>query len=266
MRADVGIPVRPDGIGFVEVTELDRSQWLVVRSMRLAALREAPNAFVNTWAAEWKLPFYYWQDRFTRALWVGAWDGLDCVGIARLAQPGPLDEDSSDVLFVESVWVDRRYRWRGVLRQMMERMEDLASLKGVTELRLWVLDTNESAGRAYQKIGFNPMIVEQATTKRRTDGSAVMERLMSKFLYSTDAEFEKVQGRSRAADAIETLRGTFPFDEVGRPSVEVVHAQVGRQSGQLIVCGDQGIDGARNAGDVVHADLISELQCHRSDA
>ena len=73
----------------LEVVELDRSQWRLVRKMRLAALCDAPHAFVNTWAAEWGLPREYWQDRFADATWVAAVDGEASVGIARLAPAEP---------------------------------------------------------------------------------------------------------------------------------------------------------------------------------
>jgi hypothetical protein len=43
----------------------------------------------------------------------------------------------------------------------------------------WVLDTNESAERAYQKLGFS-LVLDKDTTKPRADGTFVEERLMTK--------------------------------------------------------------------------------------
>ena len=162
----------------LEVVELDRSQWRLVRKMRLAALCDAPHAFVNTWAAEWGLPREYWQDRFADATWVAAVDGEASVGIARLA---PSEPGAPQAPYVESVWVARTHRWRGVLRKMMDHLEFQAVAQGATELRLWVLDTNETAGWAYQKLGFSPVVdAVQDTIKCTSDGMFVKEQLMSK--------------------------------------------------------------------------------------
>lgn len=181
MAVDTDISARPiSSVRLLEVDEVDCFQWRLVRAMRLAALCDAPLAFVNTWAAEWRMPREYWQDRFTEATWVVARDREAPVGIARLA-PDEREHDAPRTpYFVESVWVDRPYRWQGVLRQMMDRLEVHALALGATELRLWVLDTNEAAGRAYHKLGFSPMFVAQTTTKRAEDGTFVTERLMSK--------------------------------------------------------------------------------------
>jgi GNAT superfamily N-acetyltransferase len=166
------------GSPFVSVVaELDRNQWQILKVMRLAALQNAPAAFVNTSAAERGLRPEDWQDRFTDATWVAARVGLEFAGIARLAPP---EDDLPWVRFVESVWVELPFRRRGVLRGMMEHLEHLARIAGATELRLWVLDTNESACDAYKKLGFDPMFVSQPTSKRAASGIPVMERLMSK--------------------------------------------------------------------------------------
>jgi GNAT superfamily N-acetyltransferase len=180
MAVDVDVSTVHRGSGLVEeVIELCHHDWPIMRAMRLAALRDAPGAFVNTWMAESQLPPAHWQGRFADSTWVVARAGGEFVGIARVALP---EEDHllDDIRFVESVWVAPSFRWRGVLRQMLERLEHHALAMCATELRLWVLDTNEQAGRAYQKLGFSPLLVAQDTTKCRSDGTFVKERLMSK--------------------------------------------------------------------------------------
>jgi ribosomal protein S18 acetylase RimI-like enzyme len=172
----VSASVQTGGSSFVRVAELQCDQWPVLQMMRLDALQNAPGAFVSTSAAERELESDDWQARFTDATWVVARRGLEFVGIARLALP---EDDLPWVRFVESVWVDPRFRRQGVLREMLEHLEGLARTEGATELRLWVLDANESAFDAYKKLGFDPMWVSQPTEKR-SNGVPVMERLMSK--------------------------------------------------------------------------------------
>jgi GNAT superfamily N-acetyltransferase len=169
--------VHDGGSQSVKVAELKPNQWQLLKVMRLLALQDAPAAFVNTSAAERALTQADWQDRFDGATWVVARIGLYYVGIARLAPPEP---GLPWVRFVESVWVDPDYRGLGVLREMVEHLEGLARAADATELRLWVLDTNESADRAYRKLEFGHMFVTQETAKRAAGGRPVMEHLMSK--------------------------------------------------------------------------------------
>jgi GNAT superfamily N-acetyltransferase len=121
--------------------------------MRLAALCDSPSAFVNTWAAEWEWRRERWHDCFIGRMWTVAQADGGVVGIGCLAPP---DEGAPRANFIESVWVRPQYRQRGVLRHMVEHLEVLAAFAGATELRLWVLDTNERARTAYHKLGFSP--------------------------------------------------------------------------------------------------------------
>jgi ribosomal protein S18 acetylase RimI-like enzyme len=177
MAVDVDISTVHRGSGLVEVASLCRLDWCVVRTMRLAALHDSPDSFVNTWAAEWRLPSEYWRSCFTNSTWVVARAGTRYVGIARLAPP---EHDLPGVPYIESVWVSPDHRRQGVVRRMLDRLECHARVSCATELRLWVLDTNESAMRAYQKLGFSPLLIAQDTMKRRSDATFVKERLISK--------------------------------------------------------------------------------------
>lgn len=176
----VSVDVASVYVASVYVTELHRSQSSILESMRLKALEDAPSAFVTTLESELDRPSDYWEEQFDRATWVIAQDGIapdDPVGIAALVRPEP----ESPVRFIESVWVEPEYRGHGVLRQMLDHLEGCAKEDGATELRLWVLDTNESAERAYHKLGFGLLIDEaKDTAKQRENGTFVKERLMVK--------------------------------------------------------------------------------------
>ncbi|MGH3613968.1 MAG: GNAT family N-acetyltransferase [Pseudonocardia sp.] len=171
-----------DSATCVDVTELEPRQWEIVRDMRIAALDDAPGAFVSTAETEEDQLTEYWQDQFDWATWVIARDHEQVVGIAALALPD--GESPPDSRYVESVWVAPTHRRHGVLRQMLEHLERLAKSAGATELRLWVLDTNGSAGRAYERLDFRPIPGSEADTKKlRGDGTSfVQESLMTKEL------------------------------------------------------------------------------------
>jgi GNAT superfamily N-acetyltransferase len=152
MAVDVGMTLAPrDGSTLVRVTELDRVQWRTLRKIRLAALRDSPDAFVTSLTVELRLPADRWLARFDNSTWVIARDSMQTVGIACLAAP---DAGFPAGRFVESVWVEPLHRWQGVLRKMMMSLEEHARKAGAEELLLWVLGTNDSARDAYLKLGF----------------------------------------------------------------------------------------------------------------
>lgn len=169
----------------VDVTELCWYDESSLEKIRLESLRDAPHAFVTTESAEQEKATDapgYWAEQLTRHTWVVAENAGEIVGIAALVEP---DEASpEDCLFVESVWVENGHRCRGVLRQMMEELELRTVVeRGVCCLQLWVLDTNGSAERAYERLGFERIPErDQVTSKAGPHGTPVMERLMRKRL------------------------------------------------------------------------------------
>src|SRR5437868_665457 len=113
---------RPDPRTRVDVVDLGRSDWRLLRRMRLLAVNEAPHAFVPTWREEWVLRDRDWIDRFAGRRWVVAQTGADVVAIACLAPPNPC-LDPPHAHFMESVWVDPSHRRRGVLRRVVDQVE-----------------------------------------------------------------------------------------------------------------------------------------------
>lgn len=57
------------------------------------------------------------------------------------------------------MYVDLKYRGRGVNQRIIERLSEWSASKGITELRLEVYQTNEPAIRAYEKAGFTRHVV-----------------------------------------------------------------------------------------------------------
>lgn len=171
---------RGNDIANVEVTELSPDDWHWLRWIRLEALRDEPRAFVTTWNAERDKSKAYWYTQLDRADWVVAWDEGWPIGVAALER---LATDEPDPRFVESVWVAKNHRRRGVMRQMLEVLEKRARDNGAPELRLWVLDTNEFVEQAYGRLDFRrDENCDQPTSKSRPTGTPVRERLMYKRL------------------------------------------------------------------------------------
>jgi GNAT superfamily N-acetyltransferase len=55
-----------------------------------------------------------------------------------------------------AMWVDPRYRRRGVARALIDQAVHWARARQAREVILWVADQNSAAGRLYERIGFRP--------------------------------------------------------------------------------------------------------------
>lgn len=168
---------RSNDLASVDVTELCRDDWALLKRLRLDALRDAPEAFVTTWNEEREQPRTYWRAQFDQRHWVMAYDYLgEPVGVAGL---NFLDRDPARPWFVESVWVAPAHRCTGVLQQLVERLDKYALNKGVLTLQLWVLENNTRAEAAYTRLGYRRKAeYDQPTKKARPDGTFVTECLM----------------------------------------------------------------------------------------
>jgi ribosomal protein S18 acetylase RimI-like enzyme len=162
-----------------ELHVLAATDWQELQDTRLHALGESPHAFVATYAEEALLPELYWRSRIESSTWTVAREGGQTIGLARLRTP---EDEPLEVRYIESVWVHPLHRCKGVVRSMMEDLELRALDAGVARLRLWVLDTNESAEDAYVKLGYNVELPEciQQTRKLTGNGMPVHERRMVK--------------------------------------------------------------------------------------
>ena len=155
---------------------LSVESWKELRDVRLAALDESPHAFVSDRDSEAAFKEADWRRRIESATWVAVRRGGNVVGVA-CAVTAP---EEPFARYVESVWVDCRHRREGILTAMLEKLRKDAWLRGATQLRLWVLDTNRSAQAAYEKLSFTVDADQEPvdTKKRRADDTYVKEQRM----------------------------------------------------------------------------------------
>ena len=75
-------------------------------------------------------------------------------------------DDSKDYLkyaqhaYLGFMYVDPKYRGKGVNQQIIEYLKQWALSKNLTELRLEVYDENLPAIKAYEKVGFSKLLVQ----------------------------------------------------------------------------------------------------------
>jgi GNAT superfamily N-acetyltransferase len=117
--------------------------------VRLDALKEAPYAFGSTYERERDLDEATWRSRITRrSTFVAEVDGV----VAGTVATG--DGDVAGASAVIAMWVDPRYRRRGVGDVLVKTVVDWAGERGYREMFLWVTAVNAAAERLYARNGF----------------------------------------------------------------------------------------------------------------
>ena len=117
--------------------------------MRLAALEEAPHAFGSSYEREVDAPEQRWRQGLKdRARFIAEVDGV----VAGTVSGG--DAAGSGAAAMTAMWVDPRYRRRGVGDLLVKTVVDWAKSAGYGEMLLWVADGNPDAERLYMLNGF----------------------------------------------------------------------------------------------------------------
>jgi len=142
----------------IEVRRVTPGDWEDLRSVRLEALREAPNAFSSTYASESARGDQWWRDRTRARAWFLAWcHGLPVGIIAGEADPSSPAHERH----VVSMWVDPQVRGAGAADALMAAVGDWARRQGARTLTLWVADGSPRARAFYQRTGFRDTGVRQ---------------------------------------------------------------------------------------------------------
>ena len=138
----------------IELRTVSADDWRAWRSVRLAALTDAPGAFGSR-LQEWAdAPEDRWRERLSIP---GAIDFLAVdvdenapVGMAT----GTPSEDHASRAELISMWVDPAVRSRGVATALVTAIARWAAGAGATTLALSVMPNNFAARRTYERNGF----------------------------------------------------------------------------------------------------------------
>jgi GNAT superfamily N-acetyltransferase len=135
----------------LDIKLLAPEEWHVLRTIRLRALLDSPDAFMSHYDREVRWSEAQWRQRFTSGTWVVAIESGAIIGIA-----GLVDGYASDGRHVEWTWVDSAHRHRGIFRALLKVLIDRESGNGAYDIALWVLENNSAARTAYARLGFAP--------------------------------------------------------------------------------------------------------------
>jgi ribosomal protein S18 acetylase RimI-like enzyme len=141
-----------------------------VRSIRLAALRDAPRAFTTSYEQAAALSDEVWLDRLQADahptfLWSDAGGPHGMVVALHLP-------DEPQHVHLVAMWVRPSARRHGAGAALVSRVVEWAREQQVSAVRLEVVDDNESAERLYRRCGFGPT---GRTRVREHDGAVLVE-------------------------------------------------------------------------------------------
>ncbi|MEM9516342.1 MAG: GNAT family N-acetyltransferase [Actinomycetota bacterium] len=144
--------------GRVEVRRIAVDDADALRSIRLAALLDAPSAFGSSHEAEVQQPPGFWTERAHRAAtsggsayWFGE-RGDELVGLVGAFRPPDVAEDRVDLV---SMWVAPDARRAGTGRLLVEAVVDWGRATGAEAIELWVTRGNVAAADLYRRCGFD---------------------------------------------------------------------------------------------------------------
>lgn len=141
------------GLPGLRVDRLAPDDWLELRTVRLSALREAPQAFLSEHSHEAGWLEDDWRCTLQRAQWVVARTADRVIGVARSSGA---DDDESKERHIEAVWVAPQFRRHGVGRRLVLALVEGELRAGIRDILIWVIDGNQRARRLYEGIGFAP--------------------------------------------------------------------------------------------------------------
>ena len=133
------------------VRRVEEHDWKHLKSVRLAALAQSPEAFGSSLAREQGTTDDGWRE------WIREWPTFvafhqnTAVGLA-----AGVNGDQSGERKLIAAWVHPDHRRSGVASALIESLKEWARADGAARLTLWVARTNDSAVRLYRRHHFMP--------------------------------------------------------------------------------------------------------------
>lgn len=150
----------------IEVRSLSENEWQVYREVRLAALADAPDAFVASLEAEEACGEDFWRERMHRAHRIVAERDAKLVGLVGLG----LHDEDPEAGEVFGLWTAPTVRGQHVARDLVSTAARRATEDGCRLLYFWAVSDNASAIGFASSFGFRP--TSQRRPVRVADGAS----------------------------------------------------------------------------------------------
>ena len=148
----------------IHIRQLTPAHAALYRSIRLAGLKQAPEAFGSTFEAEFAKPLAWFFERLTNSQVFGAFDGPEILGVAGIAIRDGEKESHKGLLW--GMYVRPEARGAGVARRLVEAVIAFARQR-VELIQLSVVMGNEQARRLYAGMGFVEYGIERNSLKHK---------------------------------------------------------------------------------------------------
>jgi ribosomal protein S18 acetylase RimI-like enzyme len=143
----------------MHIRQLTDEDAVIFRAMRLRSLRESPHAFTNSYEEYSQQPLESTAQRFRDQVnsrvnfTLGAFQDDQLVGIVGFYRETALKIQHKGSIV--SMYVQPEYRSQGIARALLaEAIERARRLPGLTQLLLGVMETQTTAKRLYESLGF----------------------------------------------------------------------------------------------------------------
>ena len=147
----------------LKVDLLKQDEWPRLRDLRLASLKENPEAFGGQFESERIFSEIQWREKFVNLEFiVASVDRVD-VGIMSVEV---LEGDYGATCWIGGCWTNPEYRGQGALRALFRFVDDHGVDKGWQRQGLGVWTDNERAIAAYTAIGFIAAGEKQASERQ----------------------------------------------------------------------------------------------------
>ncbi len=139
-----------------EITTLTPGRWQLYKSVRLQALKDAPDSYGSTFEQEAVLSDTEWKSRLDlemrdiTALPLVATKHGEPVGLAW----GLVDAQASSITHVYQMWVSPTVRGKGIGKLLLREITSWAIGRRCTHMRLSVTTSNDAAVHLYRAYGF----------------------------------------------------------------------------------------------------------------
>ena len=137
----------------ITVRPLGEDDWEDYRSVRLAALRESPEAFVATVEQEEAYDEDFWRERMQRSARLVAERGGQAIGVVSVGTATGNEETAGELF---GLWVRPEARGSGVATRLVKDGASLAAQRGHSHLVYWVGTENGRAVAFASGMGFRP--------------------------------------------------------------------------------------------------------------
>ncbi len=137
----------------ISVRVIGEEDWQVYRDIRLAALQDAPEAFVATREQEEAFDEQMWRQRVSRSRRLVAERDGSLLGVVSLGQAAEPYAGAAELF---GLWVAPEARGTGVAWKLVEAGADQAFRDGRSHLSYWVGTDNGRAVAFASSFGFRP--------------------------------------------------------------------------------------------------------------